>query len=111
MADHTVRHDINNLLVGHGQTICLPLGRRCGECKLADNRLCPSAVVGKTSTVKKEAVTRRNSSGGGTMVARKVATVEEPGVKTEHVEGAIADIEDIGKAPRRRTPRVSRKVQ
>ena len=23
-------HDINNLLVGFGQTICLPVGRRCG---------------------------------------------------------------------------------
>jgi endonuclease-3 len=49
-------HDINNLLVGHGQTICLPVGRRCGDCKLADRGLCPSAVVGKASTVKKEKV-------------------------------------------------------
>jgi endonuclease-3 len=25
-------HEINHLLVGFGQTICLPVGRRCGEC-------------------------------------------------------------------------------
>jgi endonuclease-3 len=38
-------HDINNLLVGFGQTICLPVGRKCGECKLAERGLCPSAVI------------------------------------------------------------------
>ena len=39
--------EINALLVGFGQTICLPVGRRCGECKLAEKGLCPGAVVGK----------------------------------------------------------------
>ncbi|KAK4546950.1 hypothetical protein LTR36_001682 [Oleoguttula mirabilis] len=36
-------HAINHLLVGFGQTICLPVGRRCGECELATEKLCPSA--------------------------------------------------------------------
>ncbi|KAF2867656.1 DNA glycosylase [Massariosphaeria phaeospora] len=49
-------HDINNLLVGFGQTTCLPVGRRCGDCKLAEKSLCPSVVVGKTIRVKKEEV-------------------------------------------------------
>ena len=40
-------HEINHLLVGFGQTICLPVGRRCGECTLSGNGLCPSAVVEK----------------------------------------------------------------
>ena len=41
-------HKINHLLVGFGQTICLPVGRRCWECDLAKEGLCPSAVlVGK----------------------------------------------------------------
>jgi endonuclease-3 len=39
-------HDINHLLVGLGQTICLPVGRRCGECDLNARKLCPSAVAG-----------------------------------------------------------------
>lgn len=49
-------HDINHLLVGFGQTICLPVGRRCGECELAKQKLCPSAVVGSPvkRRVKKE---------------------------------------------------------
>lgn len=58
-------HDINGLLVGFGQTICLPVGRKCNECTLATEGLCPSAVV------KKE-------------VAKRVKKVEdEDGVKTE----------------------------
>ncbi|KAG9947216.1 DNA glycosylase, partial [Aureobasidium melanogenum] len=58
-------HDINHLLVGFGQTICLPVGRKCNDCTLATEGLCPSAVV------KKE-------------VAKRVKKVEdEDGVKTE----------------------------
>lgn len=46
-------HEINHLLVGFGQTICLPVGRKCGECTLGERGLCPSAVVDKKKTVKK----------------------------------------------------------
>ena len=51
-------HEINHLLVGFGQTICLPVGRKCGECRLSEG-LCPSAVVEKKlveKRVKKEVV-------------------------------------------------------
>ncbi|KAL4991896.1 DNA glycosylase [Aspergillus falconensis] len=33
-------HEINKLLVGLGQTVCLPVGRRCGDCDLAGTKLC-----------------------------------------------------------------------
>ncbi|KAI5193637.1 hypothetical protein AUEXF2481DRAFT_34603 [Aureobasidium subglaciale EXF-2481] len=48
-------HDINHLLVGFGQTICLPVGRKCNNCVLATEGLCPSAVIKKevTKRVKK----------------------------------------------------------
>lgn len=53
-------HEINHLLVGFGQTICLPVGRKCGECTLGRSGLCPSAVVEKkkktVKRVKKEVV-------------------------------------------------------
>lgn len=39
-------HEINHLLVGFGQTVCLPVGRRCGDCVLSAQGLCPSAVEG-----------------------------------------------------------------
>ena len=46
-------HEINHLLVGFGQTICLPVGRKCGECTLSEQGLCPSAVVDKKKVIKK----------------------------------------------------------
>ncbi|KAB8338845.1 hypothetical protein FH972_021789 [Carpinus fangiana] len=38
-------HNINTLLVGLGQTYCPPVGRKCGECRLGVEGLCPSAVI------------------------------------------------------------------
>ena len=46
-------HEINHLLVGFGQTICTPVGRKCGECTLGEKGLCPSAVAEKKKAVKK----------------------------------------------------------
>ncbi|MCJ1272520.1 DNA N-glycosylase and apurinic/apyrimidinic (AP) lyase [Puttea exsequens] len=45
-------HEINHLLVGFGQTVCLPVGRKCGECTLSEEGLCPSAVVEKKRILK-----------------------------------------------------------
>lgn len=60
-------HEINHLLVGFGQTLCLPVGRKCGDCVLAAEGLCPSAVV------KKEVAKR----------VKKVKDEDEDVVKTE----------------------------
>ncbi|KAI0424879.1 DNA glycosylase [Xylaria sp. FL1042] len=35
--------EINTLLVGLGQTVCLPIGRRCGDCELGLKGLCRAA--------------------------------------------------------------------
>lgn len=99
-------HDINNLLVGFGQTICLPVGRKCGDCKLAERGLCPSAVVAKSTKIKKEeAVVEVESSTGEDIVQQKVQTVHVDGIKAEDVdEKPLQDIEDIGLQPRKRSP-------
>ncbi|EXJ54792.1 endonuclease III [Cladophialophora yegresii CBS 114405] len=39
-------HEINKMLVGLGQTVCLPVGRRCGECDLAGTGLCKAEIRG-----------------------------------------------------------------
>ncbi|KAE8353205.1 hypothetical protein BDV28DRAFT_165093 [Aspergillus coremiiformis] len=39
-------HEINKLLVGLGQTVCLPVGRKCGNCELAGTKLCKSEIKG-----------------------------------------------------------------
>lgn len=91
-------HDINNLLVGHGQTICLPVGRRCGDCKLADRGLCPSAVIGKASKVKKEeAVVKVEAPNSTVVIQDTVVKAEVDDVKLENVDQAIPDMEDIGR--------------
>ncbi|OJD14187.1 hypothetical protein AJ78_05451 [Emergomyces pasteurianus Ep9510] len=47
-------HEINKLLVGLGQTVCLPVARRCGECELAATGLCKSEIKGWTAPIKRE---------------------------------------------------------
>jgi endonuclease-3 len=95
-------HDINNLLVGFGQTICLPVGRKCGQCKLAAKGLCPSAVVAKTAKVKKEVTVKTE---GGEVVKQEEVAAEVNEIKAEDVDVTIGDIEDIGKIPGRRASR------
>ncbi|CAI7605318.1 unnamed protein product [Penicillium pancosmium] len=64
-------HEINKLLVGLGQTVCLPVKRRCGECYLAGTKLCKSEVKGLASPVKTESKVKVKESS------------EEPKVKIE----------------------------
>lgn len=45
-------HEINKMLVGLGQTVCLPVGRRCGECWLSGKGLCKSEIRGWKAKVK-----------------------------------------------------------
>lgn len=44
---------INPLLVGFGQTVCLPVGPRCDGCTLSVSKLCPSARIGKPASPRK----------------------------------------------------------
>ncbi|RDI83518.1 hypothetical protein Vi05172_g6702 [Venturia inaequalis] len=59
-------HEINHLLVGFGQMLCLPMGRKCGECKLAEEGLCPGAVtqVKREVTIKKKREIKIEADGG-----------------------------------------------
>ena len=83
-------HEINHLLVGFGQTICLPVGRRCGECTLSEKGLCPSAVVDRKTTVKR--VKREVlAKGEGSETAGEITTGESMLIKEEDVLA-----EDIG---------------
>ncbi|KAJ5754008.1 uncharacterized protein N7511_008161 [Penicillium nucicola] len=47
---HEKWHEINKLLVGLGQTACLPVKRRCGDCYLFGKGLCMSEVKGSKPT-------------------------------------------------------------
>ena len=52
-----LHYDINHLLVGFGQVICLPVNPRCDICDLSSKGLCPSArTMAKSSKSRKEIV-------------------------------------------------------
>ncbi|KAL6878846.1 DNA glycosylase [Trichoderma novae-zelandiae] len=79
--------EINSLLVGLGQSVCLPVGRRCGECDLGLQGLCKAAerkkvLEGrriKTEVVVEEEVTKAE----GTEEKTTIKTVKEETVKAE----------------------------
>ncbi len=79
-------HHINHLLVGFGQTICLPVGRDCGKCTLAARGLCPSAVVSRKTQVKK--VKKEILKEGGSV------KVEETDVIVKEEEQVAEDLDD-----------------
>ncbi|KAL2436230.1 Endonuclease III-like protein [Exophiala dermatitidis] len=87
-------HEINKMLVGLGQTVCLPVGRKCGECDLAGTGLCKAEIRGwkskvtqKTTVVKgpegrvkvefDEGVVKQETLGGGEQTARVQVKMEE----------------------------------
>ena len=74
-------HEINHLLVGFGQTICLPVGRKCGECTLSEKGLCPSAVAEKKRVVKR--VKREEVKWGGAFDGVEVKNAEDMVVREE----------------------------
>ena len=86
-------HDINHLLVGFGQTVCLPVGRKCGECDLAAEGLCPSANVKRPSPVKKKVkkeIKIEFEDGAVAKVDEMVVQADDLGMKVE------ADLEGDG---------------
>ncbi|KAA8564899.1 hypothetical protein MFRU_008g02570 [Monilinia fructicola] len=46
-------HEINWLLVGFGQTVCLPVGKKCGSCELGMKGLCKAADRSKVAIGRK----------------------------------------------------------
>ncbi len=68
-------HEINHLLVGFGQTICLPVGRRCGECTLSTRGLCAGAVAVKKTTVVKKRRAEAVKDEGGEVVKEEIEDV------------------------------------
>ncbi|CAG8957965.1 hypothetical protein HYFRA_00000308 [Hymenoscyphus fraxineus] len=71
-------HEINWLLVGFGQKICLPQGRKCGECELGLNGLCKAAERGKVTAGRKIKEELIKKDEDGTLLAKEeIVKVEE----------------------------------
>ncbi|MCJ1304416.1 DNA N-glycosylase and apurinic/apyrimidinic (AP) lyase [Hypocenomyce scalaris] len=84
-------HDINRLLVGFGQTICLPVGRKCGDCTLSAKGLCPSAVVERNTMVKR---VKKNSATKAEGPERNMKVNEDDEKIVVKEEKTVEDLEN-----------------
>ncbi|KAK7749982.1 alpha,alpha-trehalase nth1 [Diatrype stigma] len=83
--------EINTLLVGFGQTVCLPVARRCGECELGLGGLCKAAEKKKVLAgrkVKTAAKVEVEDDGGNLAVKVKKEEGEEEQVTKDVVVNA-----------------------
>ncbi|KAF9009598.1 DNA glycosylase [Cyathus striatus] len=76
-----LHREINYMLVGFGQVICLPVGPRCDQCTLATKGLCPSAQKVTKKTTKTKRVTTVKKASAEPEV--EVAVEEEQEVMTK----------------------------
>ncbi|KAI1408499.1 putative DNA repair protein NTG1 [Hypoxylon sp. FL1857] len=91
--------EINWLLVGFGQTVCLPVGRRCGDCELGLRGLCRAAEKKKVlegRRVRESAVVEKVEDGGTTVKVEEREqdeVVEKDVVVNEAVNGPMEESE------------------
>ncbi|ETS82238.1 hypothetical protein PFICI_07240 [Pestalotiopsis fici W106-1] len=92
--------EINWLLVGFGQTVCLPVGRRCGDCELGLRGLCKAAERGKVLKGRKERETKIEVGEDGDVVKAEIVEKEEvlvaDVVKNEAVETGAVLVKEEG---------------
>ncbi|PBP21345.1 HhH-GPD superfamily base excision DNA repair protein [Diplocarpon rosae] len=69
-------HEINWVLVGLGQTICLPVGRKCGDCELGLRGLCKAADRSKVTVARKLRAEKLVKGEGGEVVKEEKVEVE-----------------------------------
>lgn len=82
--------EINWLLVGLGQTVCLPVGRRCGECELGLRGLCKAADRKKVGEGRRTREQQVKTEGGGTSVVKE-ESVEEKVLKDVVVKDELVE--------------------
>ncbi|THH23141.1 hypothetical protein EUX98_g8038 [Antrodiella citrinella] len=87
--------DINHMLVGFGQVMCLPVGPRCGECELSDGR-CPSAskVAAKSRTRKVK--TSTSATNPGPKLEIEIEDVKEEMTIPEDLLSPLSEVESTG---------------
>ncbi|KAF4831978.1 Endonuclease III-like protein [Colletotrichum tropicale] len=84
--------EINWLLVGLGQTVCLPVGRKCGDCQLGLKGLCKAAERKKVTEGRKA---REVKVEVGDDAVIKTEEVVEEVVKKEIVEPTDVPVPEV----------------
>ncbi|KID87224.1 DNA glycosylase [Metarhizium guizhouense ARSEF 977] len=75
--------EINWLLVGFGQAVCLPVGRKCGDCDLGLNGLCKAAERKKVLEARR--IKEQVQVEGDEVAVKREEIVEQVVVKKEAV--------------------------
>ncbi|KAI1475256.1 DNA glycosylase [Daldinia eschscholtzii] len=91
--------EINWLLVGFGQTVCLPVGRRCGDCDLGLRGLCKAAERKKVLEGRKtrESTQVKKLEDDGSMVKIEELKEEEEAIEKDMVVNEVVKDEDEDK--------------
>ncbi|GKT44950.1 endonuclease III [Colletotrichum spaethianum] len=79
--------EINWLLVGFGQTVCLPVGRKCGECELGLSGMCKAAERKKVNEGRRarEVKVEVKEEDDGSVVIKKEEVIKEEEVVEDRV--------------------------
>lgn len=77
--------EINTLLVGLGQAVCLPQGRRCGDCELGLRGLCKAAERKKVLEGRRVREAKLEVMEDGSVVKREEEVKTEVFIKEEVV--------------------------
>lgn len=92
--------EINWLLVGFGQKVCLPVGKKCGDCELGLRGLCKAAERGKVLKGRKERETKIEVGEDGDVVKEEIVEKEEvliaDVVKNEEVDVGVIAVKEEG---------------
>ncbi|KAF4982891.1 hypothetical protein FZEAL_1587 [Fusarium zealandicum] len=91
-------HEINHLLVGLGQSICLPIGRKCGECDLGIEGLCKAADRKKVFEGRKLKAEKTGLEAHGGAAVKLEVTQDVVVKKEVAVDGMTADGDAAGKS-------------
>ncbi|KAK2033305.1 DNA glycosylase, partial [Colletotrichum zoysiae] len=95
--------EINWLLVGFGQTVCLPVGRKCGECDLGLSGMCKAAERKKVNEGRRTRETRVEmkeeevvKEGGGSVVIKQEEVVKQEEAVQDRVVNEAVGVSEPG---------------
>ncbi|KAK1976733.1 DNA glycosylase [Colletotrichum cereale] len=90
--------EINWLLVGFGQTVCLPVGRKCGECELGLSGMCKAAERKKVNEGRRmrEVKVEVKEEGDGSVVIKQEEVIKEEEVVQDRVVNEAVGVSELG---------------
>jgi endonuclease III len=89
---HNKWREINWLLVGFGQAVCLPIGRKCGDCDLGLQGLCKAAERKKVIEGRKRRGEKLEVKDDGDEVVKTEVEQEELKIREKVIDEAVPKV-------------------